>query len=259
MFIQLLLYSVFSFLLFYILFYPFLGKNVPKSESPKKKKMASGVNLSSELEDSITRLCYSQPEPRYFGAVAEETEGEVSLQNVSKPEVDEKCQFSFSQPVGTSDAFFLGSQLATTPTKNCPPVQRWVKRMTRFFVTTSMENTLKELTQVLDDLAYIWKVQTSPVLSVRILGSLLSIDSEKKIFSLQVTISSTDRRKNKLVFKASVIEMGSLRLLDFRLSRGDGLEFKRQFVRLKELLGRIEMSGPLTTWPLAMATNQFPK
>lgn len=215
-------------------------KNVPKSESPKKKKMASGVNLSSELEDSITRLCYSQPEPRYFGAVAEETEGEVSLQNVvSKPEVDEKCQFSFSQPVGTSDAFFLGSQLATTPTKNCPPVQRWVKRMTRFFVTTSMENTLKELTQVLDDLAYIWKVQTSPVLSV--------------------TISSTDRRKNKLVFKASVIEMGSLRLLDFRLSRGDGLEFKRQFVRLKELLGRIEMSGPLTTWPLAMATNQFPK
>jgi len=82
-------------------------------------------------------------------------------------QVDEKCQFSFSQPAGTSDAFFLGSQLVTTPNKNCPPAQRWVKRMTRFFVTTSLENTMKQLTQVLDGLGYAWKIQSKPVLSVR--------------------------------------------------------------------------------------------
>jgi serine/threonine-protein kinase Chk1 len=61
-----------------------------------------------------------------------------------------------------------------------------------------------------------------------------------------------------LVFKASVLDMGNdMVLLDFRLSRGDGLEFKRQFLRLRDLLSSIEMKGP-TCWPIAMATNNIP-
>ena len=62
-----------------------------------------------------------------------------------------------------------------------------------------------------------------------------------------MTVSTVDKRKNILVYKAQVIEMGSkMVLLDFRLSRGDGLEFKRHFVRLKEKLSNAEWKGPVT-------------
>ena len=75
----------------------------------------------------------------------------------------------------------------------------------------------------------------------------------KYSYYFQITVSTVDRRKMQLVFKASVLEMGNdIVLLDFRLSRGDGLEFKRQFVKLKELLKNIEMEGPMTWLTYAM-------
>jgi serine/threonine-protein kinase Chk1 len=46
-------------------------------------------------------------------------------------------------------------------------------------------------------------------------------------------------------------------LLDFRLSKGCGLEFKRHFVKLKQHLEDIVLKGPVT-WPIAMATNNVP-
>jgi len=81
---------------------------------------------------------------------------------------------------------------------------------------------------------------------------------KKKPFPL-VTVIMVDRRKMQLIFKANVIEMGAnnLVMLDFYLARGDGLEFKRQFMRLRELLKSIEMTGPVT-WPLFVATNCIP-
>lgn len=36
---------------------------------------------------------------------------------------------------------------------------------------------------------------------------------------LQVTISTTDRRNNKLIFKVNLVEMESKILVDFRLSK----------------------------------------
>lgn len=55
-----------------------------------------------------------------------------------------------------------------------------------------------------------------------------------------------DRRKSALVYKCNIIEMivdnSPQLLVDFRLSRGDGLEFKRQFLKIKEELNDI------TTW-----------
>jgi hypothetical protein len=49
------------------------------NESPMKKKMASGANLVTPLEDSITRLCYSQPEPRCFGGKEMKERGTQSI------------------------------------------------------------------------------------------------------------------------------------------------------------------------------------
>ena len=68
---------------------------------------------------------------------------------------------------------------------------------------------------------------------------------------LQITISQVDRRGSPLVFKATLIETRGaepLVLLDFRLSRGDGLEFKRHFIRLKENLKHIQHGGAPINW-----------
>lgn len=69
-----------------------------------------------------------------------------------------------------------------------------------------------------------------------------------------MTITTTDQR---LVFKSNIIPMNHQTLMDFRLSRGCGLEFKRHFVAIKNSMSQIISKGPLT-WPVAMATNSIP-
>ena len=39
-----------------------------------------------------------------------------------------------------------------------------------------------------------------------------------------------------LVFKINIIDMDNKTLVDFRLSKGCGIEFKKEFVKLKNLL-----------------------
>uniref|UniRef100_A0A2K5EWH8 Serine/threonine-protein kinase Chk1 n=1 Tax=Aotus nancymaae TaxID=37293 RepID=A0A2K5EWH8_AOTNA len=51
--------------------------------------------------------------------------------------------------------------------------------------------------------------------------------------SSPVTVSTTDRRNSKLIFKVNLLEMDDKILVDFRLSKGDGLEFKRHFLKIK--------------------------
>lgn len=54
-----------------------------------------------------------------------------------------------------------------------------------------------------------------------------------------MTISTVDRRKLQLVFKVNIIEMDHNLMLDFRLSKGDGIEFKRSFIKIKKALNDI--------------------
>jgi serine/threonine-protein kinase Chk1 len=49
-----------------------------------------------------------------------------------------------------------------------------------------------------------------------------------------VTATTTNRRGGSLVFKIAIDEVNRKVLLDFRLSRGDGIEFKRLFALLAE-------------------------
>lgn len=84
--------------------------------------------------------------------------------------------------------------------------------MTRFFVKTKCDETIKKLISVLNKFGWTWK---------------LNDDST-------VTISTTDRRKLQLIFKANLIDMDGKILLDFRLSKGCGLDFKRNFVKIRE-------------------------
>lgn len=60
---------------------------------------------------------------------------------------------------------------------------------------------------------------------------------------LQITISTLDRRKSPLTFKASILDMDGRTLMDFRLSKGCGLEFKRCFIAFRKELNRIIVKG----------------
>ncbi|KAK8783693.1 hypothetical protein V5799_009940 [Amblyomma americanum] len=115
------------------------------------------------------------------------------------------------------------------------PLQKLVKRMTRFFVTTDAQQTLEELKSLFERLGYAWKTNSFG----------------------QITVTTLDKRKAQLVFKASLIEMSAKILVDFRLSRGDGLEFKKHFVIIRNHLSELIAKGPVS-WPIAVATNSIP-
>lgn len=70
-------------------------------------------------------------------------------------------------------------------------------------------------------------------------------------------MTTVDRRGAQLVLKASVLDMSQHILVDFRLSKGCGLDFKRHFLRIKDGLSHIIVKGPVT-WNMALATNMLP-
>lgn len=205
------------------------------------KRICSGSEVSSvsppgaasdgcALDDSMARPCRSQPEPRL-------EQPSVPVERVVAAMMEERASFSFSQPAYLDD-MLLNSQLhATQPstqTSSQNTFQKLVRRMTRFFVCTSYEETVEKVCKLLDRLSYTWKI------AARVL-----------------TITTTDKRNMRLVFKACVLDMDGKTLLDFRLSKGCGLEFKRSFIRIKNNLEDIVLKGPVT-WPIAMATNNVP-
>nr|XP_013815215.1 PREDICTED: serine/threonine-protein kinase Chk1 [Apteryx mantelli mantelli] len=80
------------------------------------------------------------------------------------------------------------------------PWQRLVKRMTRFFTKLDAAGSYRTLQEVCEKMGYGWKTSCTN----------------------QVTISTTDRRNNKLIFKVNLVEMESRILVDFRLSKVTG-------------------------------------
>jgi len=138
----------------------------------------------------------------------------------------------FTQPAQL-DNMLISTQGATQSSQT--QLQRLVKRMTRFWVTTDKEATERELKNVLERECYTVKVITPGI----------------------VTVNTVDRRGGHLVFKATLIEMDKKVLLDFRLSKGDGIEFKRRFTRIRRSMEHLIMKGPIM-WSLAIHTDALP-
>lgn len=173
--------------------------------SPLTKRLKSNQDLNTSNDDSLARMCYSHSQPVPTVLFTDTDKNQIS--------VEARNDYCFSQPTMLDDLLLCTQQNATQgSTVSCNPFQRLVKRMTRFFVSTKCDETIKRLTTVLDRLGYSWK---------------LNDDST-------ITISTVDRRKLQLTFKANLIEMDGKILLDFRLSKGCGLDFKRKFVKIKE-------------------------
>lgn len=110
--------------------------------------------------------------------------------------------------------------------------------MTRFFVKIGCQDIIKRLIKYCEKENYAYRVNEFGVVSSRVLVILKSSAMMKHIettmtISFQLTISTTDRRKMSLVFKVNFIEMDGNVLVDFRLSKGCGLEFKRAFIKIR--------------------------
>ena len=136
---------------------------------------------------------------------------------------------SFSQPIST-EHMFLNSQLQLTQNPNSQfgsssqsPLLKLVKRMTRMFVHTSMDACTEELKKLFQKFMYDFKVAV--------------INQRQR----QITVSTSDKRQTLLTFKVNIIEMNSQNemLVDFRLSKGDGLEFKKIFMKIKTSLAHV--------------------
>ncbi|XP_067113404.1 serine/threonine-protein kinase Chk1 [Osmerus mordax] len=125
-------------------------------------------------------------------------------------------QVSFSQPA-RPEHMLLGSQLLGTPGASQTPWQRLVRRMTRFFTTLDSEASCSALRDASISLGLTFKHTCTN----------------------QVTLSTLDKRNNKLIFKVHLLELDQRVMLDFRLSKGDGLEFKRLFLKIKHKLSDI--------------------
>ncbi|PIK56236.1 checkpoint kinase 1 [Apostichopus japonicus] len=187
----------------------------PSGQVPLKR-LCSNHDLSpaSPLH-SYENVSASQPAPHLPNSP-------MVPKNVSESLVQELMNpFSFSQPVHMEN-LLLSTQTDCTQGSSQTPYQKLVKRMTRFFSSLDTEMTKEKLTLILDKLRYTWKNHHSN----------------------QVTVTLNDKRKHNLTFKVNLLEMDGNVLVDFRLSKGDGIEFKRHFMKIKKALASIIVKGP---------------
>ncbi|BES94301.1 serine threonine-protein kinase [Nesidiocoris tenuis] len=127
-----------------------------------------------------------------------------------------------SQPTSLDD-MLLATQLLSTQTSSAQDIlQKLVRRMTRFTVCLDLDEASDELKRIFGALKFEWKMGVAT----------------------HFTVSTLDRRNNQLIFKANVMSMDRGTLLDFRLSRGCGLEFKKTFVIIRKLFKKSIISNP---------------
>ena len=76
-------------------------------------------------------------------------------------------------------------------------------------------------------------------------------------FLLQFTIETQDRRGAILCFRCTLIQVDQKILVDFRLSRGCGLEFKKHFAKIRTNCVGIIEKGPIL-WPALIPIDAIP-
>ncbi|XP_012534184.2 serine/threonine-protein kinase grp [Monomorium pharaonis] len=150
-------------------------------------------------DENLRNACLSQPEFPW-----------MESNNAIQFNLDGR-QFSFSQPAHVDDLIVATQLQAFTQASQQSSFQRLARRMTRFFVKIGVEEIVKRLIRYCEKENYAHRVNESGV----------------------ITISTVDRRKMSLIFKVNFIEMNGNILVDFRLSKGDGLEFKRAFIKIR--------------------------
>mgnify|MGYP002716767169 CR=1 FL=1 len=179
----------------------------------------------------------SQPQPKLVASQAMMTcqkDDDCDRENMTDETDYDYCGnswTSFSQPNRIQD-MFLSTQTQMelgggTSQGITPPEMtiyfRVVRRMTRFMSMKNFSATIKALERAFDDLQWSWKRQM--------------------IGQYKIQIICNRRNQIPLIFRSTVNDMSKGKILvDFRLAKGDGIEFKRQFLAIKNLLKPIIQS-----------------
>nr|XP_058919629.1 LOW QUALITY PROTEIN: serine/threonine-protein kinase Chk1-like [Kogia breviceps] len=198
-----------------------LGAKRPRVTSGGVSESPGGFSkpIQSNLDFCPVNSAFSEENVKYSSSQPEPRTG-LSLWDTSPSYIDKLVQgISCSQPT-CPDHMLLNRQLLATPGSSQNPWQLLVKRMTRFFTKLDADKSYQCLKETCEKLGYQWK----------------------KSCMNQVTVSTTDRRNNELIFKVNLVEMDEKILVDFRLSKGDGLEFKRHFLKMKGKLSDVVSS-----------------
>jgi len=218
------------------------------SSSNRVRNVSGDENNSRDSEMPVgvnERMCASQPATAFKATNKPLTPtSNRSVNNrTSSSNSGSSCNgvlnFSgFTQPAQMSD-LFCGSQSLTQGTQGgsqVTPFQRLVKRMTRFWVgKTPMAETEKFLTSILAKMGYTYKAKNR--------GNYV--------------IETLDRRGGSLHFRMTLIQVDHRILVDFRLSRGDGLEFKKHFGKIKTNCKEVIEPGPIL-WPAVVSPDAIP-
>jgi len=216
------------------------------ANSPKRKRMNGAGHCQNIADDSsigmkpsndgllsadmADRLCASQPA---IGTNMGITRTPSTSGHSENP--GPQAFGGFTQPAQLSD--LLGtSQSNTQAATQHSRFQRLVKRMTRFWVEKSFEETDKFLHGLLQKMGYSFKCKP------------------KGIFRIE----TQDRRGAILVFRCTLIQVDQGILVDFRLSRGCGIEFKKLFAKIKTNCSSIIMDKTPINWATLIPSDSIP-
>ncbi|XP_059088058.1 serine/threonine-protein kinase Chk1-like isoform X2 [Tigriopus californicus] len=144
---------------------------------------------------------------------------------------------ALSQPARLSMGY-SGTQMSNSSQSGGDHInhyQRLVKRMTRFWVDTGYERTEQYLKSLMAKMG------------------IAIVRKARGIF----VIESKDVRGSPLVYKCTFIQIDGKILVDFRLIRGCGLEFKRTFAHLKANCEPILDKAPIL-WTNLVAPDSIP-
>lgn len=121
------------------------------STSPRTKRQRSSVEcFQSNYARLQSQVQQSQP--------AQESHPTNIVHDI---EARNSC---FSQPANLDD-LLLNSQMNPTQGTNQNIFQKLVRRMTRFFVSTDFDQTVKRLSHIFDHLGYTWKINDCGMVS----------------------------------------------------------------------------------------------
>uniref|UniRef100_H2Y7A7 non-specific serine/threonine protein kinase n=1 Tax=Ciona savignyi TaxID=51511 RepID=H2Y7A7_CIOSA len=190
----------------------------------QKRRLSSPVSspfTKRAIDHFFSQFSASQPEPWLVDA------------DVSEESVGNLLHIGLSQPA-ESTTMLISTQCLSTPCSSQTALQRLVKRMTRFWSCKNTFNTMTEIKEVCGKLDY----------------------SVKQTSSMELTVTTKDRRLRRLVFKVffypGACEIGNVKttthrtLVDVRMSQGDGLEFKRRYDELNKRLANLVLGQTLT-------------
>lgn len=111
-----------------------------------------------ENDDPLLGIFQSQPVPQ--------TNQDDCDGNGNDATIELRSDFCFSQPT-LMDDLLLCTQLNPTQGQSQNAFHRLVKRMTRFYVTTKCDETVKRLITAISELKYVYKSADSSIVSLR--------------------------------------------------------------------------------------------